>query len=57
MGLGATTAQVVHNSKFLQNPHAAAEEAWIKLNRNAAPNGSHHSFIKRTIAKYSLQAL
>jgi ADP-ribosylglycohydrolase len=40
MGLGATTAQVVHHPKFLQDPHAAAEAAWIRLNRNAAPNGA-----------------
>jgi ADP-ribosylglycohydrolase len=40
MGLGATTAQVVHHPEFLQNPHAAAEAAWVRLNRNAAPNGA-----------------
>mgnify|MGYP001114402535 CR=1 FL=1 len=40
MGLGATTAQVVFNEIFLRDPHAAAEAAWIKLNRNAAPNGA-----------------
>jgi hypothetical protein len=43
MGLGATTGRVVFTDTFLADPHAAAEAAWIKLDRNAAPNGKPHT--------------
>ena len=40
MGLGMTVGMVVQDPEFLDNPHLAAKKVWIKLQKNAAPNGA-----------------
>ncbi|XP_074660098.1 ADP-ribosyl-[dinitrogen reductase] glycohydrolase-like [Tubulanus polymorphus] len=39
MGIGTTTVQVLTHEKFLEDPHAAAEQVWERSNRRVAPNG------------------
>lgn len=39
MGLGATTSNVLRHQKFLSDPHAAAEDVWVRSGREVAPNG------------------
>ncbi|KAL6059123.1 ADP-ribosylglycohydrolase [Balamuthia mandrillaris] len=40
MGLGFTVSSVLQHPDFLLAPHAASKATWIKLNREAAPNGA-----------------
>jgi len=39
LGVGATTAKVLMQPNFLENPHDAAYFIWDRDQRNAAPNG------------------
>lgn len=39
MGIGATTAKILHHPKFLTDPHKAAEDVWTHSQKNIAPNG------------------
>lgn len=40
MGLGQTTARVLHHPEFKNKPHDCSYEVWDKSQRNVAPNGA-----------------